>query len=100
MTDSQLYSVQGKENSVIRQIIKIDVTTTTVVNAKFTDYLAFNRAYAVAPTVLGFNAPRAGAIVNCEVSTTGITVYVKGLSDQPLADGTLIVTATVEGRLA
>jgi hypothetical protein len=101
MTSSQLYSIEGKENAVIRQICKVDVTTTSVANTGFSAYLAFNRAYAVAPSLQGApNAPRAGAIANASVTTTGITVYVRGLSDAPLADGTLQVTATVEGRLA
>jgi hypothetical protein len=100
MANSQLYSIEGKENAVIRQICKVDVTTTTVANDEFSAYLAFSRAYAVAPSVTGINAPRAGAIAGAEVSTTGITVHVRGLSDAVLADGTLQVTATVEGRLA
>lgn len=100
MADSQLYSIQGKENSVIRQIIKIDVTTTTVVNTSFSDSITFGRAYSAIPTVLGSNAPRPGAIVNVVPSTTGLSVHVRGLSDAPLADGTLVVTATIEGRLA
>jgi hypothetical protein len=100
MANSQLYSIEGKENAVIRQICKVDVTTTTVANTGFSAYLAFSRAYAVAPSVTGINAPRAGAIATCSVTTTGITVYVRGLSDAVLADGTLQVTATVEGRLA
>ena len=100
MANSQLYSITGKDNQIVRQILKVDVTTTTVANAAFSARLNFDRAYAAAPSVVGINAPRAGAIPNATSETTGITVHVRGLSDAPLADGTLQVTVDIEGRLA
>ena len=100
MTNSQLYSIVGKDNEVVQQICKIDILTTTVANTNPCAALTFDRAYTVAPSVVGINAPRAGAFANAVPSTTGVTAWVRGLSDSLLADGTLQVTVTLEGRLA
>lgn len=102
MTTTQTYSIEGKDSEVIRLIISMDLTMVNTNNTVVSDYTAFNRAFATgSPVVNGVNAPRASAIANAIVTTTGISIYVRGLSDATLANGGLLaVTATVEGRLA
>lgn len=100
MANSQKYSIVGKDNEVVEQICKIDVTTTSVANTVPCAVLTFNRAYTAAPSVTGINAPRASTVANAIATATAICVWVRGLSDAVLADGTLQVTATVQGRLA
>jgi hypothetical protein len=100
MTNSQKYSIVGKDNEVVNQICKIDVLTTTVANTVPCAVLTFNRGYTAVPSVVGINAPRASTIANAIATSVGICVWVRGLSDALLADGTLQVTAVVEGRLA
>ena len=99
MTNSQKYSIVGKDNEVVRQICKIDVTTTTVVNTVPCAALTFNRGYTDVPEIVGINAPRNSSIANAIATSVAICVWVRGLSDAPLADGTLQITAVVEGRL-
>lgn len=101
MTTTQIYSIEGKDSEVVRLIISMDLTMVNTANIVVSDYTAFNRAFAAAPTVNGVNAPRASTISNAIVTTTGVSVYVRGLSDAALAaSGTLAVNATLEGRLA
>ena len=100
MTNSQKYSIVGKDNEVVNQICKIDVITTTVANTVPCAILTFNRGYTGVPSVVGQNAPRASTILNVIPTSINVCVWVRGLSDAPLADGTLQVTAVLEGRLA
>ena len=102
MTTTQKYSVEGKDSEVIILIISMDLTMVNTSNTVVSDYTAFNRAFATgSPIVRGVNAPRASAIANAIVTTAGISVYVRGLSDATLANGGLLaVTACLEGRLA
>ena len=99
MTNSQLYSIVGKDNEVVKQICKIDVTTTSVTNTVPCAPLTFNRGYAAIPSIVGVNAPRASAIANAIATSVGLCVWVRGLSDAALGDETLQVTVCVEGRL-
>ncbi len=100
MTSSQIYSIEGKDSEVVRLIVKLDLTAVSTANTVISAATTFNRAFAAAPAVYGTNAPRASAISSAIVTTTAISIYVRGLSDALLADGTLQVTATLEGRLA
>lgn len=100
MTSSQIYSIEGKDSEVVRLIIKLDFTTVNTANIVVSGATTFNRAFAAAPTIIGTNAPRESAISNAIATATAISIYVRGLSDALLANGTLQVTATVEGRLA
>lgn len=101
MTTTQTYSIEGKDSEVIRLIVSMDLTMVNTANTVVSDYTAFNRAFAAAPKVIGINAPFASAIANAIATTTGVSVYVRGLSDATLANGgTLAVTACLEGRLA
>ncbi len=100
MTSSQTYSIEGKDAEVVRLIVKLDLTATSVANTVVSGATTFNRAFSAAPTVIGTNAPKDSAISNAIVTATAISIYVRGLSDAKLNDGTLQVTATVEGRLA
>jgi hypothetical protein len=100
MTSSQIYSIEGKDSEVVRLIIKLDLTTVTTANIVVSGATTFNRAFTAAPTVIGTNSPRESSISNAITTATAISLYVRGLSDAPLAAATLQVTATVEGRLA
>ena len=102
MTTTEKYSIEGKDSGVIRLIISMDLTMVNTSNTVISDYTAFTRAFATgSPVVLGTNAPFASAISNAIVTTTGISIYVRGLSDATLANGGLLaVTACLEGRLA
>ena len=100
MTSFQKYSIEGKDSEIVRLIVGVDILTTTVANTVPCAALTFNRAFTAAPYVVGINSPRASTIANAITTTTGITVWVRGLSDGLMADGTLQVTATLEGRLA
>lgn len=102
MTTTQIYSIEGKDSEVVRLIVSMDLTMVNTVNTVVSDFTAFNRAFATgSPKVIGVNAPFASAIANAIATTTGISVYVRGLSDATLANGGLLaVTACLEGRLA
>jgi hypothetical protein len=60
----------------------------------------FNRAFTAAPTVIGTNAPTPGIFSSAVATTTGVSIYVHGVSDFARADETCQVTATLQGRLA
>ena len=100
MTSSQIYSIEGKDSEVVRLIVKLDLTAVSTANTVISGMTVFNRAFSATPVVNGINSPNASSIANAIVSTTGICIYVRGLSDALLTDGTLQVTATLEGRLA
>jgi hypothetical protein len=101
MTNTQIYSIEGKDSEVVRLIVSLDMTMVNTSNTVVSEYTAFNRAFSAAPVVVGTNSPRASSIANAITTTTGISIYVRGLSDATLANGgTLAVTATLEGRLA
>lgn len=102
MTTTQTYSIEGKDAEVVRLIVSMDLTMANTANTVVSDYTAYNRAFATgSPVVIGINSPRASSIANAITTTSGISVYVRGLSDATLANGgTLAVVACVEGRLA
>ncbi|MDQ2999884.1 MAG: hypothetical protein M3Y08_01285 [Fibrobacterota bacterium] len=102
MATTYTYSIEGKDSEVVRAIVSMDLTMASTLNIVVSDYTAFPRAFATgSPVVVGVNAPRASSIANAIVTTTGISVYVRGLSDAALAaSGALAVVACVEGRLA
>lgn len=102
MTTTQTYSIEGKDSEVVRLIISMDLTMVNTANIVVSDYTVFNRAFATgSPVCIGTNAPRASAIANAIVTTAGISVYVRGLSDAALgSSGLLAVVACLEGRLA
>lgn len=105
MAAQQTRLIDHLDSEVVKIYTEISVTTTTVANTVFSAYSAFasgpiGRAFSAVPKVLGVNAPRASTIVTVEVDADGITFYVRGLSDAVLADGTLLCSATLEGRLA
>ncbi len=102
MTTTQKYSIEGKDSEVIRLIVSMDLTMVNTSNTVVSDVTTFNRAFATGdPVVTGVNAPRPSSIANAIVTTTAISVYVRGLSDATLANGGLLaVTACMEGRLA
>jgi hypothetical protein len=100
MTSSQIYSINGKDAEVVKLYVSLDLTAVSTANTVVSGFTAFNRAFSAAPVVEGVTAPRASSIANAIATTTGISIYVRGLSDAALADGTLTVTATLEGRLA
>lgn len=100
MAAQQSYLINGKDSEIIQLYIELLITTTTVIDTMFSAATVFNRAFTATPKVIGTNAPRAGAITTAIPTTTGISLYVRGLSGATLADGTLLVNATVEGRLA
>jgi hypothetical protein len=100
MASSQTYSIEGKDSEVVRLIVKLDLTAVSTANTIVSGATAFNRAFAAAPAVIGTNSPYAGSISNAIATTTAVSIYVRGLSDAKLTDGSLIVTATLEGRLA
>lgn len=99
MTDSQKYSVVGKDNSVVEQIVTVDITTTTVANTVPCAAVTFDRSYSAVPYVKSAHAPRASSVANAIATSVGLTAWVRGFSDAKLADGTLEVTVVVEGRL-
>lgn len=102
MTTTYTYNIEGKDSEVVRAIVSMDLTMVNTSNTVVSDYTAFPRAFATgSPVVVGINSPRASSIANAIVTTTGISVYVRGLSDATLADGGLLaVKACIEGRLA
>lgn len=99
MTSSQIYSIEGKDAEIVRLIVKLDLTAVSTANTVVSGATTFNRAFSAAPTVIGTNAPAASTISNAITTATAISIYVRGLSDALMTDGTLQVTATVEGRL-
>lgn len=101
MTNTYTYSIVEKDSEVVRILLSMDLTMVNTANIVVSDYTAFPRAFATGyPFVNGVNAPRASAITNAIVTTTGISVYVRGLSDAALASsGVLAVSVTMEGRL-
>lgn len=102
MTTTQIYSIVGKDSEVVNLIVSMDLTMTNTANIVVSDVTTFNRAFATgSPVVIGVNAPRPSSIANAIATTTGISIYVRGLSDALLASsGTLAVVACLEGRLA
>lgn len=101
MTTTYTYSIEGKDTEVVRANISMDMTMVNTANISVSDYTVFPRAFAAAPFVVGTNAPRKSAISNAITTTTGISIYVRGLSDDALgSSGILAVSACVEGRLA
>lgn len=102
MTNTYTYSIVNKDTECVRANISMDMTMVNTANMSVSDYTVFPRAYATGwPVVVGTNAPRKSAISNAIVTTTGISIYVRGLSDDALAaSGLLAVSATIEGRLA
>ena len=100
MTSFQKYSIEGKDAEIVRLVCGIDILTTTVANTVPCASLTFNRAFTAAPYVIGSNSTRPSTFVNAAPTTTQVTAWVRGLSDALMADATLQVTVTLEGRLA
>jgi hypothetical protein len=102
MTTTYTYSIEGKDSEIVRAIVSMDLTMVNTQNTVVSDVTTFPRAFATgSPVVVGVNAPRPSSIVNAIVTTTAISMYVRGLSDATLANGgVLAVTALLEGRLA
>lgn len=100
MTSSQIYSIEGKDSEVVRLIVKLDMTAVSTLNVIVSGATVFNRAFAAAPTVIGTNLPLTNGSSNAITTTTGVSIYFRGFSDSAMADGTVQVTATLEGRLA
>lgn len=100
MASSQTYSIEGKDAEVVRLIVKLDMTAVSTVNTIVSGATTFNRAFAAAPTVIGTNAPLSSVASSAIATTTAVSIYFRGFSDSAHADGTVTVTATLEGRLA
>lgn len=92
--------LMGRQQGRNPEHLTISITTTSIVNTTFSTYAAFARAYSAAPNVLGVNSDKPGAPVNATVTTAGITLYIRGTSPTTLTDGTAVVTASIEGKLA
>ena len=104
MTSIQIFSVEGKDAEVVRLIVGLDLIAVSTANVIFSAVTTFasnsqGRAFSAAPKVIGINVPVAGMIANAITTTTGISIYARGLSDTAVADATVQVTATLEGRL-
>lgn len=100
MAAQQTYLIEGKDSEVVDLYVELSITTTSVVDTTFSAVTVFNRAFSATPYVQGVNAPRAGALPNAIPTPTGISLYVRGFSGAALADGQLLVSATLQGRLA
>lgn len=93
--------LQAHRNTGIDQIqVKLGVTTTSVNSTTFSASGTFDRAFEAAPLVIGSNVEGGPVPVRVAVTTTGITVYLRGGSPTTLSDGTTYVTVTLEGRVA
>lgn len=106
MTSTQTFSIEGKDSEVVRLIVSLDLTAVSTVNVVVSGVTTFasnssGRAFSAAPVVIGTNVPLQGkAWASAMVTATSISIYFRGVSDNALTDGTVAVTATVEGRLA
>lgn len=93
--------IQGWRGNGMDQIhVALTVTTTSVINTTFSQTGTFQRAFEVAPLVMGLNTDRPGVQANARVTATGIQVYIRSNSPSIIADGSVVVTATLEGRVA
>lgn len=99
MTSSQTYSIEGKDSEVVRMIIKLDMTAVSTLNVIVSGATTFTRAFSAAPVVIGTNLPLTNGASNAIATATAISIYFRGFSDSAMTDGTVQVTATVEGRL-
>jgi hypothetical protein len=100
MAAQQTQLTENHTGQTIRKYIELLITTTTVANSTFSAYTAFTRAFSAAPRVIGVNSADPQGHPSAASSAAGITIYVHGAIAANLPDGTVLVSATVEGELA
>jgi hypothetical protein len=99
MTSTQKYLSEGKDTGIKRIHVSLDITSTSLSNVSVSGYTAFTRAFDGIPKVLGTNCDAFGVISVAVPTSIGISLYGTGYKDGLKPDGTLVITATLEGRL-
>lgn len=100
MAAQQTYLIEGKDSEVVNLYVELTITTTSVIDTIASAVTVFGRAFAATPKVLGTNVGEVGLLVNAIVTTTYISLYVRGFSASKMPDSTVLACATLQGRLA
>lgn len=99
MTSQVKYLSEGKDTGVKRVYVQLDMTSTSLSNVSVSGYTAFERTFDGIPKVLGVNSTSFGVIAVAVPTSIGVSLYGTGYKDGLKPDGTLVVTATLEGKL-
>lgn len=93
-----LRQVQTNRNDAWTQIqLSFSLTTTSVSATTVSNSATFDRAFAAAPTVIGWSSNTAGVSAGFTLNASAMSVYIRGGSPTVLSDGTAVVTVTLEG---
>lgn len=93
------YLSEGKETGVKRVYVELDMTSTSLSNVSVSGYTVFERTFDGVPKVLGVNARSFGVHANAVPTSIGVSLYGTGYRDGLKPDGTLVIEATLEGKL-
>lgn len=99
MTSFKKYLSEGKDTGVKRVFVSLDITSTSLSNVSVSGYTAFERQFDGIPKVLGVNCDAFGVTSVAVATSLGVSLYGTGYKDGLKPDGTLVVTATLEGKL-